>query len=166
MTELAQSYLSGRPCRRAVHLDLCPPGDEPARNIRSDLLYQKLCDPGQFAAVAAGRDADPDIRYVRGDYPDALRGYLAQIKTNPAAEHAWSGLALISEPGSSLRRCPEVVCSVYRQLAPMSASPVDVLRLAGGWLRFRRAAIHLRCSLMPDAKYAGHRCCIHRGLPG
>jgi HEXXH motif-containing protein len=133
VTELAQSYLSGRPCRRTVHLDLCPPGDEPARNVRSDLLYQKLCDPDRFAAVAAGPGADPDIRFVRGDYPDALRGYLAQITADPAAEHAWSGLALISEPGGSLRQCPEVVCSVYRRLVPLSASPVDVLHLAR-WL--------------------------------
>ena len=133
VAQLAQDYLAERRARGTVRIAICPPGDEPARNVRSDLLYQKLCDPGQFAAQTAGSSGDPDVCYVRGDHAAAERGYLAQISADAGAQRAWSGLALMSRPGTSLRRYPELVCAVYRELGRMPASAVDVFGLTE-WL--------------------------------
>ena len=134
VTELAHSYLSGGTARNAVPTEIKPPDDdEPVRNARADLLYQKLCDPGRFAGDAADSRDDPEISCVQGDYVRAAQGYLAQIRIDPASRHAWSGLALVSEPGSSLRRIPEVIYAVYHELKQKSVSPIDVFTLAE-WL--------------------------------
>jgi HEXXH motif-containing protein len=122
---IAQDWLAERPAPASVRVRTRPPQDDAGRSVRSELLYQRLCDPDQFSARTAGRHSDPDIAFVRGDRLGAVNGYLAQVRADPAAQDGWSGLALTSEPGSVLRRCPEVVYSVHRQLSSVGASPVD-----------------------------------------
>jgi len=131
--EIAQAWLTRGSFPRTARVGICPPDDDSGRIARSELLYEKLCDPDQFGAKADDPRHDPDLAYVHGDYSAAARGYLAQIKAAPAAQLAWGGLALTSAPNSPLRRYPEVVAAVYRRLVRVSAPPADPRALAE-WL--------------------------------
>ena len=133
VAEVAQAWQAGQSCPSHVQARICPSDGNSGRLIRSELLYRKLCDPAEFGARCAGGPPDPDIAYARGDYLEASAGYLGQIKANPAAHHAWGGLALTSEPDSALRQYPEVVAAVYCELGRTLTAFVDPFSLAE-WL--------------------------------
>jgi hypothetical protein len=135
---LAQDWLTGRAPHGTVRTRLRPPADGSTRSVRSDLLYLKLRAPDQFDQETADSGDDPDVAYARGDFPGAVRGYLAQIESgtedSPAGRRAWAGLSLVSEPDSTLRRYPEAVQAVYNKLGRLTEARPDPLSL-GNWLR-------------------------------
>ena len=102
------------------------------RNVRADLLYLRLRDPAGFETETASGPDSPDTAYAGGDYPAAARGYLAQLRMDPARLHAWTGLGVTTGPGSVLSRYPEVAYAVHERIALLSAA-ADPSRLAT-WL--------------------------------
>jgi HEXXH motif-containing protein len=138
VTLLAHEWHTGRVPHGVVRTRLRSRADGSTRSIRSDLLYLKLRAPDRFDQETAHSGDDPDVAYARGDFPGAVRGYLAQIKSSnedsPAGRHAWAGISLLSEPGSALRKYPEVVYAVYNKLGHLTESPPDPFSVAN-WLR-------------------------------
>lgn len=135
---LARDWRAGKPAYGIVRTRVCPPAHDSGRNARTDLLYLKVRDPARFDSATAGGRDDPDVAYATGDRADAIRGYLDQLKADPASQHAWTGLGLASGL-VALVRCPEVVYAVYHKLStgpdPQAPQATDVapLRLAE-WL--------------------------------
>jgi hypothetical protein len=76
---------------------------------------------------------DPDVAYARGDHARAAQGYLARLRVDPAALHAWTGLGIATDPGGALSRCPDVVYALYSRIKQLSESAVHPVRLVG-WL--------------------------------
>jgi HEXXH motif-containing protein len=130
---LARDWLEGRRARGTVRTRVREDPLTAGRNGRPDLLYGRLRDPGRFDSDQAGPHDAPDVCYARGDHEAAARGYLAQLTTDPAQLHAWTGLGLsIGRPGA-LSRCPDVAYALHGRIAQLPGSAPDPLRLAG-WL--------------------------------
>ena len=103
------------------------------RNIRPDLLYLRLRDPASSTATTPRPPTTPDVAYARGDHAVAVRGYLAQLRADPARLHAWTGLGIATGARGTLTRCPEVVYALQGRLAHGREPLADPLRLAR-WL--------------------------------
>lgn len=129
----AAAWRSGQPAPTAIPVLLSPPDDHSGRTARSDLLYEKLCAQDSSDASLGVNAGDPDLAYVRGDRVAATQGYLKEIGVAAGSQHAWGGLALLSDPGNALRRCPEIVSAVYQETVRMSGEPVDPRHVAE-WL--------------------------------
>lgn len=129
----AAAWRSADPAPAAIPVLLSPPDDDSGRTVRSDLLYEKLCVPEGFSVSRELTTDDPDLAYVQGDHLVAARGYLKEIAAAADSRHAWGGLGLLSDAGSSLRRCPEVVSAVYQEIAAGAGKPADPRRVAE-WL--------------------------------
>jgi HEXXH motif-containing protein len=129
---LTADWLAGRAAHGNVRTRVRGTALTAGRNVRPDLLYLKLRDPEQFGLEEADSDV-PDVAYARGEHAAAARGYLAQLRADPARLHAWTGLGITTDQRGSLVRFPEVVYAVNDRLAQLPGSRVDPLRLAG-WL--------------------------------
>jgi hypothetical protein len=105
------------------------------RNVRPDLLYLRLRGPARFGGDdddAACADA-PDAAYARGDHAAAARGYLDQLRADPARLHAWTGLGVATGTDDVLTRCPEVAYALQERIARERGTRADPLHLAR-WL--------------------------------
>jgi hypothetical protein len=131
---LARDWVSGRSACGIVRTRLLHPPRTASRSTRTDLLYARLRDPAQFEADYVGSHDAPDIAWARGDRALAARGYLAELRADPAPLAAWTGLGLTAGRRSMLSRCPEVTYALHHRLAELSQPSADLLRLAG-WLR-------------------------------
>jgi hypothetical protein len=130
---LARDWVSGRPASGIVRTRLLHPPRTASRSARMDLLYARLRDPARFEADYPGSRDAPDMAWARGDHALAARGYLAELRADPARLAAWTGLGLTAGRRSMLTRCPEVAYALHHRLAELSRPPADLLRLAG-WL--------------------------------
>jgi HEXXH motif-containing protein len=130
---LASDWMAGRPARAVVRTRVREDPLTAGRNIRPDLLYARLRDPGRWERDNAGRRDDPDVAYARGDHEAAVNGYLAQLSEDPARLHAWTGLGLATNRLGALIRCPDLVYALHGRLAQLPVPPVEPLRLAR-WL--------------------------------
>lgn len=130
---LACDWVCGRSACGIVRTRLLHLPRTASHNARMDLLYTRLRDPARFEADYVGSRDTPDIAWARGDRMLAARGYLAEIRADPARLAAWTGLGLAAGRRSMLSRCPEVTYALHRRLAELSQPPPDPLCLAG-WL--------------------------------
>jgi HEXXH motif-containing protein len=130
---LAQDWLAGRPGHGVVRTRIREEPLTAGRNIRPDLLYLRLRDPAQFDCDNAASADTPDAAYVRGDHVAAGHGYLAQLRTDPARLHAWTGLGVVTGARGALTRCPEVVYALQGRIGRDREPLADPLRLAN-WL--------------------------------
>ncbi len=130
---LARDWLASRASGGIVRTQVREDPLTAGRNIRPDLISMRLRDPVQFDRDHAAQGDAPDVDYARGDHPRAARGYLAQLRADPARFHAWTGLGISTDPRGTLSRCPDVVYALHGRIARISESAVDPLRLAG-WL--------------------------------
>jgi len=130
---LARDWLAGRPGHGIVRTRVREKPLTAGHNIRPDLLYLRLRDPARFETDAAASGCTADVAYARGDHAVAARGYLAELRTEPARLHAWTGLGLTTDPRGALSRCPEVAYALHDRITRRSGTPADPLRLAG-WL--------------------------------
>jgi hypothetical protein len=130
---LARAWRAGRPGPGVVRTRLREKPLTAGRNERPDLLYLRLHDPARFEADSAVRAGTPDAACARGDQAAAARGYLTQLREDPARLHAWTGLGLVDGTCRVLIRCPEVAYALQDRIARSGGAPADPLRLAG-WL--------------------------------
>ncbi len=125
---LARDWRAGRPGHGVVRTRVREHPLTADHNIRTDLLYLRLRDPARFETASTA-----DAAYARGDHALAARGYLDEIRTDPARLHAWTGLGLTTDPRGTLSRCPEVAYALNDRITQLSETPADPLRLAD-WL--------------------------------
>ena len=130
---LAQDWLAGRPGHGLVRTRIREEPLTADRNVRPDLLYLRLRDPAQFDRGNAASAGTADAAYARGDHAAAARGYLAQLRADPARLHAWTGLGIAAGARGALTRCPEVAYALQGRIAHDREPLADPLRLAS-WL--------------------------------
>ena len=130
---LARDWLAGRSASGVVRSQVREDPLAAGRNIRPDLSALRLRDPVRFDIDHAAQGDAPDVAYARGDHPRAARGYLAQLRADPARLHAWTGLGVATDPRGTLSRRPDLVYALYGRLAHISESTVNPLHLAD-WL--------------------------------
>lgn len=130
---LVRDWRCGRPARGIVRTRLLDRPRAGSGSARMELLYARLRDPARFEADYAGLRDSPDVAWARGDGALAARGYLAELRADPARLAAWSGLGLTADQNSSLNRSPEVAYALHHRLAELTQPPADPLHLAG-WL--------------------------------
>lgn len=130
---LARDWLASLPGNGVVRTRVRDKPLTADRNIRSDLLYLRLRDPVRFETDCAASGGTADAAYARGDHAVAARGYLLELRTDPARLHAWTGLGLTADPRGALSRCPEVTYALHDRITQLSGTPADPLRLAH-WL--------------------------------
>jgi HEXXH motif-containing protein len=130
---LARDWLARRPGNGVVRTRVRENPLTADRNIRADLLSLRLRAPARFETDGAASGDTADAAYARGDHAVAARGYLLELRTDPARLHAWTGLGLSTDPRGALSRCPEVAYALHDRITQMSGTPADPLRLAH-WL--------------------------------
>ena len=129
---LAQAWRAGRPGRGVVRTRVRAKPLTADRNVRPDLLYLRLRDPARFEADSAVRAGTPEAACAKGDRAAAARGYLVQLRDDPARLHAWTGLGLADSRCGALIRCPEVAYALQDRIA-RGGAPAHPRRLAD-WL--------------------------------
>jgi hypothetical protein len=76
---------------------------------------------------------------VSGKRDEAVRGYLAELRTDPDRATSWVGLGLAlsaagqDRPARSLLHRPDLVRAVYREVLARAADPAEPVELAA-WL--------------------------------
>ncbi len=130
---LARDWHAGRPGHGVVRTRMRAEPLMAGRNVRPDLLYLRLRDPARFDRDDAASADAPDAAYARGDHTAAARGYLAQLRDDPARLHAWTGLGIATGAHGALTRCPEVAYALQNRIARDREPLADPLRLAR-WL--------------------------------
>lgn len=131
---LARAWDAGQPGRGVVRTRMRAEPLTADRNVRPDLLYLRLRDPARFDRDGTVSADAPDAAYVRGDHAAAARGYLAELRADPARLHAWTGLGIATGTHGALTRCPEVAYALQDRIARGRELLPDPLRLAR-WLR-------------------------------
>jgi HEXXH motif-containing protein len=130
---LARDWLAGRPGHGSIRTRIREDPLTADHNVRPDLLYLRLCDPARFERDHAASGVTADVAYARGDHTVAARGYLAELRTDPARLHAWTGLGLTTDLRGPLSRCPEVAYALHDRIRQLSGTAADPLLLAS-WL--------------------------------
>jgi len=130
---LARDWLAGRPGAGIVRTRIREDPLTADHNVRPELLYLRLCDPARFERDHAASGVTADVAYARGEHAVAARGYLAELRTDPARLHAWTGLGLTTDLRGALSRCPEVAYALHDRIKQLSGTAADPLTLAT-WL--------------------------------
>lgn len=147
--DLAARWRRGEPAGTAPVGTEVVTGATPARTETAQfrLWHLRMTSPERFAAVCAGAErygewadiSDADIAYVRGDYDQAARAYLAAISSDPGRVSNWVGLGLArlrtgdTDAGLALLGRPEVLLAVHRVLTDDGDSPAP--EALARWLR-------------------------------
>lgn len=131
ISRLVEDWFGERPAEGIVRTRVRESPLMFARNLRPELLYSRLREPGRFGAEHAS-SASPDVAYARGNESVAVQGYLAQLRDGQAQPAVWAGLAVTTGQDTILSRCPEVAYAVYCRISSLSDAP-DPLRLVS-WL--------------------------------
>ncbi|MEV0676150.1 HEXXH motif-containing putative peptide modification protein [Actinosynnema sp. NPDC050436] len=128
VARLAGAWLADRPAPpdpvRAEVADHGPVGPSDRAAALKALALRRTDLPG--AADAA------DAALLAGDVDGAAELYLRRVAADPADDQAWAGLARTSAEGA-LRRTPEVVRALHREVAARTGTAPDPVRLAA-WL--------------------------------
>jgi HEXXH motif-containing protein len=147
--DLAARWRRGEPAGTAPVGTEVVTGAAPARTDTAQfrLWHLRMTSPERFTAVCAGAGrygewadiSDADIAYVRSDYDEAARAYLAAIGGDPGRVSNWVGLGLArlrtgdTDAGLALLGRPEVLLAVHRVLADDGDCPAP--EALARWLR-------------------------------
>lgn len=139
VSALARAWLAGATPRGPISLEIIDGGSRLGANDRLDLLFTRLREPAELAAMAARIGADrPDVDLVTGDVTAAVAGYRARISADPSDLSSWAGLVLgLRRTGrcpDALLDGPEVVYAVYNRLVREAAATVPGPERLAAWL--------------------------------
>ncbi|MEV6910366.1 HEXXH motif-containing putative peptide modification protein [Amycolatopsis sp. NPDC051071] len=141
--EVVDAWLHGRAKPPVtLHPTDLPPTPVPDgiwSHARTDLIRLAIRDAGIGRNPDIPGATDADFAYTRGDFPEAIEGYRAELANDPDQPASLVGLGLaLSARGPhpaarALLHCPELVRAVHRQLRTLDSPPPAVERLAA-WI--------------------------------
>jgi hypothetical protein len=111
--------------------DLVPAGEvvpmaASGESLLVALLKLRVLDPVEFDRVP--HRTGPEFAYLRGERAAAADGYAARLRALPHDVASWAGLGLALD-SAALRRVPELVRAVHRDVAVRTGTAPAPLRL-------------------------------------
>jgi HEXXH motif-containing protein len=136
---LAKAWIAGATPQGPISVEIIDGGSRLGANDRLDLLFTRLREPAELAAMVARTGADrPDVDLITGDVTAAVAGYRARITADPGGLSSWAGLALgLRRTGrcpDALLDGPEVVYAVYNRLVREAAAAIPGPERLAAWL--------------------------------